>query len=225
MAPMESVLELLRGLHSSDGLRQLVQVGGLTALIAIIFAETGLLAGFFLPGDSLLVTAGIFAASDGKGGPPLFGLSLLLISLSLAAVIGDQVGYLLGKKTGGFAFRKEDSLFFKKKHLVAAQGFYDKHGAKALVIARFMPIFRTFVPFVAGMANMDYARFVKSNVIGGVLWVNSMLLLGYFLGLTPLAQELHKIIIVVVVISILPIIVSGVRGWMLRRQTAVGQSD
>lgn len=208
-----NILDFIHQLHSADGIRQIIQTGGLLALVGIVFAETGLLAGFFLPGDSLLVTAGIFAAGDGAGGPGLFNLYVLLGAISVAAVVGDQVGYLLGKKTGHIMMKREDSMFFKKKHLVAAHGFYERHGARALIMARFAPIFRTFVPFAAGMADMSYASFVRYNIVGGILWAFSMILLGYFLGQTPLANELHKVILVVIVISVLPIFVTAFRAW------------
>ncbi len=217
MMTMHELLDFVKNLHSEEGLRSLIQNGGLLALTAIVFAETGLLAGFFLPGDSLLVTAGIFAASDGMGGPGLFNIWTLNAVLITAAIVGDQVGYLLGKKTGHLAFQKEDSRFFKKKHLVAAHEFYEKHGARALIIARFVPILRTFVPFAAGVAEMDYRHFVRYNVVGGLLWVLSMTLLGYALGHTELANQLHKIIIVVVFVSILPLIFSAYKALQQKR--------
>ena len=213
LSDMETILEFLKSLHSTDGLRGLIQAGGLFAVVAIVFAETGLLVGFFLPGDSLLVTAGIFTASDGLGGGPLFNLWLALLLVSLAAVIGDQIGFLLGRKAGPMIFNRPDSRFFKKKHLIAAHDFYNKHGGKAIIIARFSPFLRTFVPFAAGVANMDYWGFVKFNVAGGILWVFSMILLGHFLGLSPLADQLHKIIVVVVFLSLLPIIISAFKAW------------
>ncbi|MBS1985636.1 MAG: VTT domain-containing protein [Bdellovibrionales bacterium] len=217
---MQTVLDFLRSLHSADGIQQLIRAGGLAALTAIIFAETGLLAGFFLPGDSLLVTAGIFAASDGMGGAPLFHVGVLCGVLSMAAVIGDQLGYVLGVKTGSIVAHRPDSLFFKKKHLAAAHEFYERHGAKALVLARFAPIFRTFVPFAAGMAGMNYGSFVRYNVIGGLLWVNSMVLIGYGLGHSPLADQVHKIIVVVVFLSILPILISAAKAFLAKRRAA-----
>jgi len=204
---MSQILEFLRSLHSAEGIGELIRTGGLIALIAIVFAETGLLVGFFLPGDSLLVTAGIFAASDGAGGPGLFNVYTLAAVVSVSAVVGDQVGYLLGKKSGPLIFSREDSLLFKKHHVRSAHDFYEKHGGAALIFARFMPIFRTFVPFVAGVAQMDYKKFFRFNLLGGILWVWSMVFLGYALGHSPLANQLHKIIVVVVFISILPMIV------------------
>jgi membrane-associated protein len=203
---MQDLIELLKQLHSPDGLRHIVQAGGIVALTAIIFAETGLLAGFFLPGDSLLVTAGIFTSSNGMGGEGIFDLWTLLIVLTIAAVVGDQVGYILGRKTGSLIYQRKDSFFFKKKYLDDAKAFFDHHGPKALIFARFVPIFRTFVPFTAGMGQMDYKKFVRYNVIGGVLWIFSMILLGHYLGTTPLADQLHKVIVVVVFVSILPML-------------------
>lgn len=210
---MEDIISFLKGLHSIENLRHIIQTGGLAVVVGIVFAETGLLAGFFLPGDSLLVTAGIFTASDGLGGPPLFNLYIALLCVTLAAVIGDQVGYLLGRKSGKLIYNRPDSRFFKRKHLIAAQKFYEKHGGKAIIIARFSPFLRTFVPFAAGVADMDYWGFVKYNVFGGILWVFSMILLGHFLGLSPLANQLHKIIVVVVFLSLLPIIISVYKAW------------
>lgn len=215
-------LEWIKNLHTADGLRQLIQIGGLPILTAIIFAETGILLGFFLPGDSLLVTAGIFASTDGAGGDPLFNVWLLLFALTLAAIIGDQLGYYLGRKTGFAAFQKEDSALFKKRHLIAAQNFYEKYGGKAIILARFVPIARTFVPFVAGIAQMDYTRFIRFNVIGGILWVWSLIWLGYGLGQTPLGEKLHFIILVVVFISVLPLIFGALRAYLMsRKKTSV----
>lgn len=210
---MESLLHSLKELHSAEGIRHIIEAGGMLALIGIVFAETGLLVGFFLPGDSLLITAGIFAVSDGMGGAPLFNVWILLVTLMAAAIIGDQVGYLLGAKTGDLVYSRKDSLLFKRKHLDAAHAFYEKHGAKALIFARFVPIMRTFVPFAAGMAQMNYRSFVRYNVLGGMLWVISMILIGYFLGQTPLANKIDKIIVVVIFVSILPLIWSGFRAW------------
>lgn len=210
---MESLLHSLKELHSAEGIRHIIATGGLFALIAIVFAETGLLAGFFLPGDSLLITAGIFASSDGMGGPAVFNVWILVLTLMVAAVVGDQVGYLLGTKTGHLVYARKDGFFFKRKHLDAAHSFYEKHGAKALILARFVPIMRTFVPFAAGMAQMNYRDFVRYNVLGGVLWVCSMIFMGYFLGMTPLANKIDKVIVVVIAVSLIPLVVSGFKAW------------
>lgn len=208
---MQTIFDFIHQLHSADGLRQLIQTGGLIVIIGIIFAETGLLAGFFLPGDSLLVTAGIFASSEAIGGAPIFNLPELILALILAAFIGDQLGYYLGHKSGPYIYRREDTFFFKKNHLITAQEFYQKHGPRALIAARFVPILRTFVPFVAGMANMEYKKFVVYNAIGAIVWIVSLVLVGYFLGQTPLANRLHEIILVVIFISILPILITAIK--------------
>jgi membrane-associated protein len=177
-----------------------IAVGGILALTIIVFAETGLLAGFFLPGDSLLVTAGLFAATG------VLDLSTLLLVLSAAAIAGDTVGYWFGAKTGPRIFRREDSLFFHRRHLETTREFFERHGPFTIVIARFMPILRTFAPVVAGVGRMRYGRFLSYNVAGGVLWVWSLTLLGYFLGrsIPGVDRYVHVIIAVVVLASIAP---------------------
>jgi membrane-associated protein len=181
----------------------LVRTGGLLALIIIVFTETGLLLGFFLPGDSLLVTAGIFAA---RGDLDLVTLNA---SLSLAAIAGDTVGYGIGARTGPKIFTREDSLLFNRKHLLTAKEFYDRHGAFTIVIARFMPIIRTFAPVVAGVGAMKYRKFVAYNIFGGIFWVMTTTLAGYFLGtMVPNIQErIHVVIVIVIVLSLLPAII------------------
>ena len=181
----------------------LVRTGGLVALIVIVFVETGLLVGFFLPGDSLLVTAGIFAA---RGDLDLVTLNA---SLSLAAIAGDSVGYWIGVRTGPKIFTREDSLFFNRRHLISAKEFYDRHGGFTIFIARFMPIIRTFAPVVAGVGAMRYRKFIAYNVFGGICWVLSMTLAGYFLGtFVPNIQErIHLVIAIVIVLSLLPAII------------------
>ena len=207
---IESAINLMHQLYDVEGL---IRAGGLAALILIVFAETGLLIGFFLPGDSLLVTAGVFAA----GG--LLDIWLLLGTLSVAAVVGDQVGYYIGRRTGPLIFKREDSLFFKRAHLVRAQAFYEQHGGKTIILARFMPIIRTFAPLVAGVGQMHYPRFVAYNVIGGVAWVWGMSLLGYGLGnsIPDIDKHIHKVIVVVIFLSILPGIIEY---WRHRREPA-----
>src|SRR5918995_6836301 len=178
----------------------LVRTGGILALIVIVFVETGLLVGFFLPGDSLLVTAGIFAA---RGDLDLLTLNA---SLSLAAIAGDSVGYAIGARTGPKIFTREDSLLFHRKHLISAKEFYDRYGGFTIVVARFMPIIRTFAPVVAGVGAMPYKRFVAFNVFGGIFWVMATTLAGYFLGtLIPNIEErIHLIIVIVIFLSLLP---------------------
>jgi membrane-associated protein len=181
----------------------LVRTGGLLALTIIVFTETGLLLGFFLPGDSLLVTAGIFAA---RGDLDLVTLNT---SLSLAAIAGDTVGYGIGARTGPKIFTREDSLFFNRKHLISAKEFYDRHGGFTIFIARFMPIIRTFAPVVAGVGAMRYRKFITYNVFGGIFWVMTTTFSGYFLGtMIPNIQErIHVVIAIVIVLSLLPAII------------------
>jgi membrane-associated protein len=189
--------------HRIYDVETIVRVGGLAALVAIVFVETGLLVGFFLPGDSLLVTAGIFAAHGDLDIIPLN------IFLSVAAIAGDSVGYAIGRRTGPRIFKREDSLLFRRRHLVAAQEFYDKHGAFTIVVARFIPIIRTFAPVVAGVAAMQYRRFIAYNVWGGILWVLATTLAGYFLGkaFPHITESIHAVIAVVIFVSLLPAII------------------
>lgn len=194
-------------------------------LTAIVFTETGLLVGFFLPGDSLLVTAGLVCYLSG------WNLPLLLVLLCAAAIIGDTVGYSIGYKTGPRIFNRDKSLLFNKDHLLKAQEFYEKHGGKTIIIARFIPILRTFAPVVAGVGKMEYRRFVFFNVIGGVSWVCSMILLGYSLTpvLNPLLKPIfgadfeiikhvEKVIIVVVLLSVSP----GIYHWLKMKLASRG---
>lgn len=181
----------------------IIKTLGLLGIVFIVFAESGLFFGFFFPGDSLLFTAG-FLASQG-----VMSIFWLLIFCFIAAVLGDNVGYTFGKKTGPLIFNKEDSIFFQKKHVEKAQMFYDKYGKKTIVIARFIPIVRTFAPIVAGVANMDYKVFFYYNLLGGFIWTWGMLLLGYLLGKTiPNAGSyLTPIIILIVLLSFIPPII------------------
>lgn len=192
-------------------------VSAFIAVNLIVFVETGLLIGFFLPGDSLLVTTGLIAHEYG------WNMPLLLVSVSLAAIIGDTIGYSIGYKTGPMIFSREKSFFFKRDHLLAAQAFYEKHGGKTIILARFIPILRTFAPVVAGVGRMEYRRFLSFNIVGGIGWVCSMILIGYFLPavINPMFQQwlgeefevknhIEKVVFVVVFLSILP----GIVMWM-----------
>ncbi|MBX5483953.1 MAG: VTT domain-containing protein [Myxococcaceae bacterium] len=196
---------------------------GYPGLAVIIFLETGALV-FFLPGDSLLVTAGLYAAA-GKltpGGPmAVVYLNLLLIPM---AVLGDAVSYLIGARMGPALFKRPESRYFKPQHLQRAHAFYEKHGGKAIIIARFMPVVRTFVPVVAGAAKMPYRRFAAFNVIGGASWILSMTLIGFLLGqvVPNIGQHIEKVIVVVVLISLSPGIVEYVRGRLNARKQAAG---
>lgn len=185
----------------------LIRWGGYFVLIAVIFAETGLLVGFFLPGDSLLVSAGLLASQG------LLNVYLMGLVLSVAAIAGDSVGYAVGKATGPRIFTRDDSLFFNRKHLHRARAFYEKYGAKTIVLARFMPIIRTFAPVVAGVGSMRYRTFVTYNIFGGLLWVWSMLFVGYALGryIPGIEDRIDLVIVAVIILSILPGIIGGMR--------------
>lgn len=164
-------------------LEELIQTVGYVGLFAIIFAESGLFFGFFLPGDSLLLTAGLLASrTDAVTGQPLLNIFILLPLLATAAILGDNVGFWFGNKTGPKIFNRENSRFFKRKNLIAAHEFYQKHGGKTIVLARFMPFIRTFAPIVAGAVNMEYRRFVFFNFLGGLLWAVGVTLVGFGLG-------------------------------------------
>jgi membrane-associated protein len=204
---MDQLREFLERLRD---VKALVAWGGYVGLTAIIFAETGLLIGFFLPGDSLLVTAGILA-SQGH-----FNVYLLGVLLSAASIAGNAVGYYIGRAGGHRLFRREESRFFKPRYLRQAHDFYERHGAKAVILARFMPIIRTFVPVVAGAADMDYRKYTTYNIIGGLLWIWGLLFTGDFLYRYIPGVERHtgRLIIAVIVLSFLP----GVIGWLRSRR-------
>jgi membrane-associated protein len=208
---MQTLLDLF---HQLNDIPSLVKAGGYIGVTAIIFAETGLLVGFFLPGDSLLVTAGLLSTQ------PQFGLNMWLLGviLTIAAILGNSVGYAIGRFTGPRLFTRDDSLLFKKKHLFRAQTLYEKHGGQILILARFMPIVRTFVPVVAGMAKMNYRAYTAYNVLGAVAWIWSMLFIGYFLGryIPGVEHHIEKVILGVIFISLLP----GLISWQRERSRA-----
>ncbi len=191
--------------------------GGPALLFAIIYAESGLLIGFFLPGDSLLFTAGAVAAGAfDQAGSPLegvhFNIWVLMIGCFLAAVLGDQTGYLIGKKAGPRLFNREDSKFFKKSHVQKGTEFFEKHGGRAIILARFVPIVRTFVPTIAGVSEMRYRDFLRYNVVGGLIWGVGVTLLGFVFGRIEVVQNNIEVALIgVVVISLLPIVFEVVK--------------
>jgi membrane-associated protein len=201
---LEFLADLVRGAYSLDSL---IRWGGYAVLIAIVFAETGLLVGFFLPGDSLLVTAGLVAAT---GALNIWWLNVVLI---VAAVVGDSVGYAIGRRIGPRLFTREKSLLFNPAHVERTRRFYERHGAKTIVIARFVPIVRTFAPTVAGVGQMEYRRFIFYNVAGGVGWVVSMTWAGYLLGhsVPNIGDHIHVVVAIVIVLSLIPIAVELLR--------------
>jgi len=202
---------VLGGITDSIDPQKLLETFGMLGLFGIIFAESGLLIGFFLPGDSLLFTAGLFA-SQGK-----FGLNLpvVLAGVFLAAVIGDQVGYLFGKKAGPSIFRRPDSRLFRQDYVVKADAFFEKHGPKTIVLARFVPVVRTFVPVLAGVGKMHYRTFLTYNVLGGFLWAVGITGLGAILGNQIGADNIDKYLLplvgVIILLSITPAVIEVVR--------------
>ncbi len=195
------VNEIVQAFLGND-IMKFIELIGLVGVYAVVFSESGLLIGFFLPGDSLLFTAGLLA-SPGFG---LFSIWHLAIGAWIAAVLGDNVGYEFGKRVGVKLFRKEESLLFKPENVIKAQEFYEKHGGKAIILARFMPIVRTFVPVVAGIGKMDHKKFTLFNFIGGTIWTWMMSWAGYFLGsLIPgVDKYLLPIVLTIIIVSFLP---------------------
>lgn len=182
---------------------------GLPGLLAIVFVESGLLVGFFLPGDSLLFTAGLLIATGALRTP----LWLALVLVPLAAVLGDQCGYLIGRRLGPALFRRPDARFFKARYVEDAHAFFERHGGRAVLLARFVPVVRTFVPVVAGAARMDYRTFATWNVVGGIAWGAGVLTLGHLLGgISFVRENIEVILILIVLVSVLPVAVELLRG-------------
>jgi membrane-associated protein len=210
---MQAIIDLF---HRLSNLPDLVQWAGLFGLTVIIFSETGLLIGVFLPGDSLLVTAGLLAARG------YLNVYRLAPALTLAAICGNTLGYFIGRATGRRIFNRENGLFFNKKHAIRAHEFYEKYGRMTIVIAQFMPIIRTFSPVIAGVAGMRFREFITYNVLGAVFWVWSMLGIGYFLGsyIPGIDKHIEIVVVIVVFISILPGLIGAVKARRRSRFSA-----
>jgi membrane-associated protein len=204
---LDSLLHFLHMLFDPEGLKELIRTGGPALICGIVFVETGMFVGFFLPGDSLLITAGIFAA---VAAVPVQSLLLhWLLPVILCAIIGDQLGYWIGRSAGATLYKREDSFFFRRSHLQRAHDFYERYGGRAVILARFVPIVRTFCPPVAGAARMPYARYLSFDIFGGMFWVGAMILGGYTLGrsVPNIGKYIHYVIAVVVLVSVLPAII------------------
>ena len=195
--------------HTVYNVPELIRIVGQYGLPLIIFAETGLLIGFFLPGDSLLITAGLFAARGD------LSLPLLIVTLIPAAILGNATGYQIGKRTGKALYSRPDSLLFRREHVRMTHEYYERHGGKTIILAQFAPILRTFAPVVAGVAEMGYKRFASYNVIGAIAWITSMTLGGYLLGnvIPGIDKRIDVVVIVVIAISLLPALI----GWLRSR--------
>jgi len=204
---LDAIFHFFQSLYSSEGLKELIRSGGAPLICLIVFIETGFFVGFFLPGDSLLVTAGIFSAAG------VIPLKWLLLPVMLCAIIGDQIGYWIGRSAGAALYRRKDSLFFRRSHLQRAHDFYEKYGGRAVILARFIPIVRTFCPPVAGASNMPYTRYLLFDICGGILWVGAMILGGYALGssVPNIGERIHYVIAAVVILSVLPAVISILR--------------
>ena len=201
---MEVLWGVITGAYSLDAL---ILWGGYALMAAIVFTETGLLIGLFLPGDSLLITAGLIAAT---GALNIWWINVLLM---VAAIVGDSVGYAIGARIGPRLFTREKSMLFNPKHVDRTRRFYARYGAKTIVIARFVPIVRTFAPVLAGVGQMPYRRFISYNVFGGIGWVAGMTWTGYFLGsaIPDIKSHIHKVVLVVIVLSVIPIAIEVLR--------------
>ncbi len=216
---MYSLLVLHTLMQKLPTLEEIVIWGGYIGLCAIIFSETGLLVGFFLPGDSLLVTAGLYAAATGT-----LDVRLLIPLLIVAAISGNSVGYMIGNRAGHALYNRPQSRFFRRDHLLKTREFYEKYGGITIIMAQFIPFARTFAPVVAGIADMKYRRFATFNVCGAIGWITSMVLIGYYLGrLIPgIERYIEYVIATVVFVSILPIIVKYLQHRLAKRTVAGG---
>jgi membrane-associated protein len=217
---IESIMEWLQQLHDPEGLKRLIVSGGVVLLMAIVFSETGLLIGFFLPGDSLLFLAGALCSVNllDSSAPPPLDFMMTTIGLVVAAILGNTLNYWLGRWAGLSIWDRPDGRFIKRRYLVEAHAFYEKWGPLSLVLTRYVPIARTFVPFVAGVSRMGFAQYSLWNVVGALTWVPVLMAVGYWLGTIPFVQRnLEVIVLGVVIISIMPIAIGGaLRWWRLR---------
>jgi membrane-associated protein len=203
---MHAIFDFLKNLHDSGHLEALAQTGGIPLIALIVFAETGLLVGFFLPGDTMLFVAGVAAATASPTGETYLNIWALTPALIAAAIIGDQLGYFFGYKTGHAIFTREEGFFFRRKHAERAHAFYIKYGVWAVVLAKFAPVLRTFVPFMAGVGEMRYRKYVLVDTLSVVAWICLVVLSGYLLG-ERAQKNLHYIVLGIALVSMLPVII------------------
>jgi membrane-associated protein len=203
---MHAIFDFLKNLHDSGHLEALAQTGGIPIIALIVFAETGLLVGFFLPGDTMLFVAGVAAATASPTGETYLNIWALTPSLIAAAILGDQLGYFFGFKTGHAIFTREEGFFFRRKHAERAHAFYVKYGVWAVVLAKFAPVLRTFVPFMAGVGEMRYRKYVLVDTLSVVAWICLVVLSGYLLG-ERAQKNLHYIVLGIALVSMLPVII------------------
>jgi membrane-associated protein len=216
---MQSIIDFIKHLYDPVYMQALVHSGGVPLIATIVFAETGLLVGFFLPGDTMLFIAGVAAASKGPSGDPYLNIVALVPALIAAAVIGDQLGYFLGFKTGHAIFTREEGFFFKRKHAEKAHAFYLKYGVWAVVLAKFAPVLRTFVPFMAGVGEMPYKKYLSVDTIAVVGWICLVVLSGYILG-ERAQKNLHYIVLGIALVSMLPVIIGVIQEFLLSRKSS-----
>ena len=201
---MHAIFDWLKSLYDPLVLEHMAQTGGIPVLALIVFAETGLLVGFFLPGDTMIFVAGVVASNVGPDGVPYLNVWELNAALIGAAIVGDQLGYFLGDKTGHAIFTREEGFFFKRKHAMKAHEFYTKYGTWAVLLAKFAPVLRTFVPFMAGVGEMNYRKYLLVDSACAVLWITLVVQAGYHLGKSA-QKELHYIVLGIAVVSMLPV--------------------
>ena len=216
---MHSILEFVKNLYDPVYMQGLIHSGGVPLIAAIVFAETGLLFGFFLPGDTMLFIAGVAAATLGPDGQAYLNIWVLTPALMVAAIIGDQLGYFLGNKTGHAIFTRDEGLFFKRKYAQNAHELCTKYGVNAVILAKFAPVLRTFVPFMAGVGEMNYRKYLLVDTLAVIAWIFLVVWSGYLLG-ERAQKNLHYIVLGIALVSMLPVIIGVTREFILSRKSS-----
>ena len=216
---MHSIIAFIKNLYDPAYMQGLVHSGGIPLIAMIVFAETGLLVGFFLPGDTMLFIAGVAAATAGPSGETYLDIWALTPALIVAAIIGDQLGYFFGFKTGHAIFTREEGFFFKRKHAQRAHEFYTKYGVWAVILAKFAPVLRTFVPFMAGVGEMPYRKYISVDTLAVIAWICLVVLSGYWLGARA-QKNLHYIVLGIALVSMLPVIIGVTKEVLLNRKSS-----